>query len=164
MNDMESKIITIKDAAQVAKLLKGKGKIIGFTNGCFDLLHLGHLHSFKEAHKYCDVLFVGVNDDASVRALKGELRPIHTTEYRIKMLSGLMYVDYIIVFSELTAIKLVEQIRPDVIAKEGYTLDQWIEARYVLSYGGRVIELPRIDGVSSSSILKKIQTLSLETS
>lgn len=149
-------IVPLAEAAAVVAELKARGKVVGFTNGCFDLLHPGHLRSFRRARELCDVLFVGVNSDASVKRLKGENRPVNDERTRAEILAALKYVDYVVVFDEDTALPLIDALRPDVIAKEGYSLDRWPEGRRVIANGGKAIELPRVDGYSSTEIIRKI--------
>lgn len=151
------KIITLAKAKQIADNLKEKGKIVGFTNGCFDCCHLGHLYSFVQAKKNCDVLFVGMNSDASVKRNKGPERPIQDEKTRALLLASLEMIDYVIVFDDDTALPLIDEIRPDVIAKEGYKIENWPEAQRVMQYGGRAIELERMDGYSTSKLFQKIK-------
>lgn len=150
------RILTPQQAVELVTSLKEQGKCIGFTNGCFDLLHPGHLQSFALARQACDVLFVGLNSDASVRRLKGSSRPINSEQSRAAMLCGLKHVDYVVIFDDDTALPLIDLLRPDVIAKEGYPLDRWPEGRAVIAYGGRALELPRLEGFSSTNIIQKM--------
>lgn len=152
----DSNIVTMDAAAALAADLKARGKVVGFTNGCFDLLHLGHLQSFRKARELCDVLFVGLNSDASVKRLKGEGRPVNDERTRAEMLSALKWVDYVVVFDDDTALPLIERLRPDVIAKEGYCLDRWPEGRRVEALGGRAVELPRVEGYSTTETIRKM--------
>ncbi len=156
-NISDKKILTLKEALPLIEKLKEKQKIIGFTNGCFDCLHLGHLNSFELAKKECDVLFVGINSDASVKRLKGETRPLQDELTRSKLISSLTMVDYVIIFDEDTAIPLVEALKPDVIAKEGYQIENWPEAQLVIKQGGRAVTLPRLEGYSTTSMLNKLK-------
>lgn len=151
------KIITLSKAKQIANTLKEKGKIIGFTNGCFDCCHLGHLYSFVQAKKNCDVLFVGMNSDASVKRNKGPERPIQDEKTRAFLLASLEMIDYVIVFDDDTALHLIDEIQPDVVAKEGYKIENWPEAQRAIQYGGRAIELKRLDGYSTSKLFQKIK-------
>lgn len=155
-NRSYSSILTAAEAAALAEQLKGQGKTIGFTNGCFDILHPGHLSSFERARALCDVLFVGLNSDASVKRLKGPGRPINSQAARSAMVSALKAVDYVVVFEEDSALALIDLLRPDVIAKEGYPLERWPEGQRVQSYGGKAIELPRVEGFSTTSIVEKM--------
>lgn len=151
------KIITLPQAEKIVAILKEKGKKIGFTNGCFDCCHLGHLNSFMQAKKYCDVLIVAMNSDASVKRYKGENRPIQDEKTRAMLLASLEFVDYVIVFGEDSPLHIVEALHPDVVAKEGYTLDQWPEGRLAQSYGGKAIILKRLEGYSTSNLVSKMK-------
>ncbi|MFQ6778242.1 MAG: D-glycero-beta-D-manno-heptose-7-phosphate kinase [Alphaproteobacteria bacterium] len=151
------KIITLAKAKQIADNLREQGKVIGFTNGCYDCCHLGHLYSFVQAKKNCDVLFIGMNSDASVKRNKGPERPIQDEKTRAFLLASLEMVDYVIVFDDETALPLVDEIKPDVIAKEGYKIENWPEAQRVIELGGRAVELPRLDGYSTSTLFQKIK-------
>lgn len=151
------KIITLKEAKIIIDNLKKQGKVIGFTNGCFDCCHLGHLHSFIEAKKHCDILVVGVNSDASVKRYKGPTRPLQDERTRSLLLASMEFIDYVIVFDDDTALPLVDELRPDVLAKEGYTLDKWPEGRFVQSYGGRAVTLPRLVGYSTTGLVEKMK-------
>lgn len=158
-----SKIISRKEAVERVKELKEKNKIIGFTNGCFDVMHLGHIHSFASTKNECDVLFVGINSDKSIKRLKGNKYPLQNEKTRSYVVASLEFVDYVVLFDEDTALELVEELRPDVIAKEGYKIENWPEAQKVLSYGGRVIELERVEDYSTSAVLRKIDDLNIDT-
>ena len=151
-------ILTPETAAELAERFRREKKVVGFTNGCFDLLHLGHLHSFMKAREACDVLFVGLNTDASIKRLKGEDRPINNEEMRSLLLASLDFVDYVVPFDEDTALPLIEKLRPDVIAKEGYPLECWPEGQFVKSYGGQALELPRLEGFSSTNIINRMKS------
>lgn len=151
-------VLTVAAATQLASELREQGMIIGFTNGCFDILHPGHLSSFERARDLCDVLFVGLNSDASVRRLKGPTRPVNNEMARSAMVAALKPVSYVVIFEDDTALPLIEKLRPDVIAKEGYPIEKWPEGQLVESYGGKAVELPRVDGFSTTSIVEKINS------
>lgn len=151
------KVISLSEAVALRKELRQKGKTVGFTNGCFDCLHLGHLNSFKLAKKECDVLFVGINSDASVKRLKGSSRPLQDEKTRSELVAALAPVDYVIIFDEDTAIPLVEALQPDVTAKEGYAIENWPEAQLVIKNGGRAVTLPRLKGYSTTSFVERIK-------
>ena len=153
------KIISLDEAVEIAKELKSQGKVIGFTNGCFDVMHLGHIHSFAAAKRECDCLFVGINSDKSVKRIKGEQFPLQDEKTRAYVAASLEFVDYVVLFDEDTALELVKKLQPDVIAKEGLKIENWPEAQYVLSYGGKVVELERIEDYSTTAVLKKIDNL-----
>lgn len=153
----KANIIPREKITSVLTPLRERGKKIGFTNGCFDLMHLGHLESFMRARAECDVLVVGVNSDASVRSYKGPNRPIQDEQTRAALVASLEYVDYVVLFDETTAEPLADLVHPDVIAKEGYSIDKWPEARKVIAYGGRAVTLPRTEGYSTSDLIAKIK-------
>lgn len=153
------KIITLEEAVEMAKELKSQNKTIGFTNGCFDLLHLGHIHSFASAKNECDYLFVGLNSDKSIKAVKGNGFPLQDEKTRSYVVASLEFVDYVILFNENTALELVKKLNPDVIAKEGFKIENWPEAQYVKSIGGRVIELERIEDYSTASVINKMDNI-----
>lgn len=133
------------------------GKKIVFTNGCFDVLHIGHIRLLTEAASLGDILVVGLNSDASVKRLKGENRPINHQEIRAEMLVHLIPVDCILIFEEDTPELLIHSIKPDVLVKGGdYTLEQIVGADFVKSYGGEVKIFPTIKGHSSSEIITKL--------
>ncbi len=149
-------VLTVEAATQLAAELRAQSLTVGFTNGCFDILHPGHLSSFERARDLCDVLFVGLNSDDSVRRLKGPTRPVNNQEARSAMVAALKAVNYVVVFDDDTALPLIEKLRPDVIAKEGYPIEKWPEGQLVESYGGKAVELPRVEGFSTTSIVNKI--------
>lgn len=151
------RIVSFDLIGDIVDRLKGSGQTIGFTNGCFDCLHLGHLRSLREAKSMCDVLVVGVNSDDWIKSHKGQNRPIQSQETRISVLASLSCVDYIVVFDDETAVPLVRRVRPDVIAKEGYSLKDWPEGRLVRSMGGKAVVLKRVDGYSTTEIVNKMR-------
>lgn len=152
----EAGVISPDEAVEIAEALKAQGKVVGFTNGCFDILHPGHIQSFSKARALCDVLFVGLNSDASVKRLKGPTRPVNNQTDRATMVAALGAVDYVIVFDEDSPLPLLERLRPDVIAKEGYAMDNWRSGRFVESYGGQAVILPRVEGCSTTEMIKKL--------
>ncbi len=158
-SEHSSKIVTLENAKNIVEDLKLKGKVIGFTNGCFDIMHLGHLHSFAEAKKNCDCLIVGINSDKSVKRLKGDSRPLQDEITRSSLVAALMYVDYVVLFDDDTALPLIQELKPDVIAKEGYEIENWPEAQLVVSYGGKAITLPRLEGYSTTNFVNKLKEL-----
>lgn len=141
----------------VANRRRAGGKI-AFTNGCFDLLHAGHVQYLEEARRQADVLVVGVNSDASVQALKGPARPIHPAAARAAVIAGLQAVDFVTVFEELTPLELIKAIKPDVLVKGAdYTRDRVVGADFVESYGGRVHIAAVKPGFSTTQIVEKLQ-------
>ena len=151
------KVFAREALAVQVKAWQTAGFRVGFTNGCFDCLHRGHLSSLVQAKAHCDKLVVAVNTDASVKRLKGPKRPIQDEATRTQLLAALETVDAVTLFDEETALPLVEAIRPDVIAKEGYTIDRWPEARFVVSYGGEAVTLERVDGYSTSALAERMK-------
>lgn len=137
--------------------LRRKGKRIVFTNGCFDILHVGHVEYLKKAASLGDLLVVGLNSDRSVRAIKGKDRPINKAKDRARVLSALSFVDYITVFNELTPEKLIIMLKPDVLVKGGdWKVRDIVGSDFVRSYGGRVVSVPFIKGYSTTSLIKKL--------
>ena len=130
-----------------------------FTNGCFDVLHFGHVHYLLEAKKLGDILVVGLNSDNSVRRLKGPARPINGENERAFVLAALSFVDYITVFEEDTPLNLIKIVQPDVLVKGGdYALDQIVGADFVSQNGGIVTTIPFVEGYSSSRIIDQLKT------
>lgn len=136
------------------------GKTIAFTNGCFDILHQGHIASLSDAAREADFLVVGVNSDQSTKRLKGPGRPINDQHSRSIVLASLLMVDAVTLFDEDTPLELINAVRPDVLVKGGdYTLDQIVGAKEVMSWGGRVVINPMVAGFSTTGILEKITRL-----
>jgi len=154
-----NKIVTLPNAKKIIQVWRNEGDTICFTNGCFDLLHYGHISSFLQAKKHADRLIAAVNSDSSVRKNKGPSRPIQDEKTRASLLAVLQCIDLVIIFDDETAMPLVEELHPDVIAKEGYSIENWAEARYVQSYGGEVVFLKREEGYSTSSLAVKLNML-----
>ena len=144
----------IKEACDT---VRADGGTIVFTNGCFDILHAGHVRYLAAAKKFGDELIVGLNTDESVRRLKGAHRPINCQEDRAEVLLALKAVDHVIFFGEQTAENLIAEVKPDVYVKGGdYTLDTLPEAKIVQSYGGRVELVNLVAGRSTTNVVKKI--------
>lgn len=149
------KIVT---ADKLLTLLNPEEFSYGFTNGCFDLLHAGHLHYLAEAASKVDKLIVGLNSDASVTSLKGETRPLISQKDRAYLLAGLEPVDYVIIFAENTPIELIKKIRPSFYFKGADYQDKDLPERAVVeSFGGQVLLLPYLQGQSTSAIIAKIK-------
>jgi len=131
-----------------------------FTNGCFDILHVGHVRYLKDARGLGDILVVGMNSDASVRGLKGPERPVNNEADRADLLSSLACVDYVVLFADATPLALIEKIAPDVLVKGGdWPVDKIVGSKFVLARGGEVQSLPFHNGHSTSSLIGKIQKL-----
>lgn len=152
------KIIDNKQIENITGQLKSDGKTIVFTNGCFDILHAGHVRYLRAARELGDCLILGLNSDQSVRNLKGPTRPINTQDDRAEVLSALSAVDYVVIFEEATAENLVSQIKPAIYVKGGdYNVKDLPESAIVSEYGGKTILIPEVIGKSSSNIIKKIK-------
>jgi D-beta-D-heptose 7-phosphate kinase / D-beta-D-heptose 1-phosphate adenosyltransferase len=146
-----------EELARIIKDLKSRGLRIVFTNGCFDLLHAGHVRYLEQAKSLGDILVVGINSDRSVRGLKGPRRPILPVEERTEILSGLGCVDYITVFDEATPLELISLLLPNVLVKGGdWTKDQIVGREVVEGSGGEVATLPLVEGSSTSTIIETI--------
>jgi D-beta-D-heptose 7-phosphate kinase/D-beta-D-heptose 1-phosphate adenosyltransferase len=154
-----AKLKTQEELQQAVARLKRQGRRVVWTNGCFDILHAGHITYLQRAAALGDVLVVGLNSDASVRAVKGPDRPVVSETERALLLSALECVDLITIFSDATPLALLQEIQPDVYAKGGdYTLDTIVqeERRAVESYGGRIEIIPGVAGRSTTGIIRKI--------
>lgn len=154
----ERKIYTLKRLKKTLAVCKKRGERIVFTNGCFDILHLGHIKYLEKAASYGDKLVVAVNSDASVRKIKGRGRPVFPAKERAYIVAGLKFVDYVIVFSELTPLRLIKSLKPDILAKGAdWPKAEIVGREFVESRGGEVVCIKFIKGYSTSSILNKIR-------
>ncbi len=148
------KIVSIDQISQ--NLAASRQKKIVFTNGCFDLLHVGHVRYLQEARAQGDLLVVGVNSDVSVKRLKGPTRPIQNESDRAEILAALAAVDFVVIFTEDTPALLIEAVRPDVLVKGGdWKPEQIVGSSFVQSYGGQVKSLQFVDGKSTTSLIQK---------
>jgi D-beta-D-heptose 7-phosphate kinase/D-beta-D-heptose 1-phosphate adenosyltransferase len=155
--EMKEKVKGREDLHKILKNLKAKGKRIVFTNGCFDLLHIGHIRYLEEAKALGDVLVVGINSDPSVRSLKGPHRPILPVEERAEILSALGCVDYVILFDETNPLELISLLMPHILVKGGdWTQETTIGNEVVERSGGKVVILPLIKGASTSGVIEMI--------
>ena len=155
---MEKKIMTVPQLKAMMSAWRITGKKISFTNGCFDILHPGHLFSIGQAAKEADYLIVGLNSDDSVKRLKGPDRPINNTESRAMIIANLAMVDAVVVFEEDTPYELITELLPDVIVKGGdYTIETIVGAKEVIAGGGKVIINPIVEGFSTTNIIEKIK-------
>ena len=133
-------------------------KIVIFTNGCFDILHAGHVRYLTAARELGDILVVGLNSDDSVRKLKGEGRPVNPAADRAEVLAGLRAVDHVVVFEEDTAEDLVRRLQPDIYVKGGdYSLERLPESAIVAAYGGRTVLVPMVEGRSTTNVIQRLQ-------
>lgn len=154
----DSKIKTLEGLHKIRLQMKKSGKTVVFTNGCFDILHAGHIYLLRKAKTYGDVLIVAVNEDDSIRRLKGQGRPVYPLEERMEVLEALEMIDYLIAFSEQTPQKLIAALLPDILAKGGdWGPDEIVGRREVETAGGRVVRIPYQEGLSTSELIEKIR-------
>ena len=158
LKKINNKIFDLQNLMKKIEKWRSENKKIVFTNGCFDLIHLGHIEILARSADYGDKLIIGVNSDLSIKKLKGENRPIIEESSRIRQLSALEFVDAVVLFDEETPIKLIETIKPDVITKGGdYTAKNVVGNEVVSQKSGEVVIIPLTQGYSTTSILNKIK-------
>lgn len=154
---MRKKIHSQDDLLKIREELRKQGKKVVLTNGCFDLLHSGHIHIFREAKKYGDILVVAVNDDFSVKKIKGASRPIFPLEERLEILEAIEDIDYLTFFSEETPQKIIAVLVPDVLVKGGdWKPGEIVGREEVEGAGGDVRVIPYLEGCSTSEIIERI--------
>jgi D-glycero-beta-D-manno-heptose 1-phosphate adenylyltransferase len=154
---MKSKILKLSDLIQMLKNLRKSGKQIVFTNGCFDILHVGHVRYLTAARFEGDVLVVGLNSDASVKSIKPDNRPIVSQEQRAEVLAGLGVVDFITIFDESDPMPLIRAIKPDILVKGAdWKEKEIVGADVVKAYGGKVVRVEVVPGISISRIIQRI--------
>ena len=155
---LNSSVLTLEEAILRFGREKRNGRSVVFTNGCFDLLHPGHIRSLELARALGDVLIVGLNSDASVRQLKGEGRPVISERERAEILAALESVDAVVIFDDLTPREVIARLLPDILVKGGdWPGDQIVGREEVEAAGGRVVSVPVLPGYSTSAILRKIR-------
>lgn len=160
MGISEERIIKIDALLPIIERLKSEGKVVVFTNGCFDLLHVGHVRYLKEAKDTGDVLVVGLNSDKSVRRLKGSGRPIVSEVERAEILISLRSVDYVVIFDDPDPLRLILAIRPDVLVKgEDWEEEDIIGAKEVRSWGGRIVRAKEKEGSSTTNLIEIIKKI-----
>jgi D-beta-D-heptose 7-phosphate kinase/D-beta-D-heptose 1-phosphate adenosyltransferase len=151
---MASKILTKNKLSSIVRRLRAQGKRVAFTNGTFDILHLGHVTYLQKARTFADVLIVGVNTDRSVKTYKDPTRPVNPQQDRIKVLTALACVDYAVLFNDPTPMKLIMEIKPDVLVKGAdWAIKDIVGAREVISWGGKVKRIPLVKGRSSTRVI-----------
>ncbi len=156
----ESKILNKEAALKQVQDWQSEGKKIVFTNGCFDIVHLGHIDYLEKARNLGDKLVLGLNTDASVKRLKGESRPVVNEYARARMMSAFEFVDTVILFDEPTPQELIETICPNVLVKgDDYSIANIVGADFVMAKGGEVKTISLVNGYSTSAIIKKIKDL-----
>lgn len=152
-----SKTVDKEEAVRIAAALRRQGKRVIFTNGCFDIVHAGHISSFRKARKYGDVLFLGLNSDTSVRRIKGDKRPIVTQEHRLTLLESIQEIDYLVLFDEDTPETLIREIQPDILIKGKDWEGKAVAGEdFVREHGGQVCFIDLEDGLSTTNIINKI--------
>jgi rfaE bifunctional protein nucleotidyltransferase chain/domain len=157
---IQHKIFSLKEIVFQVNRWKLLSKTISFTNGCFDILHPGHIASLSDAAREADFLVVGLNSDFSANRLKGAGRPVMDENSRAIMLASLLMVDAVVIFGQDTPLDLIELVKPDVLVKGGdYTIEQIVGAKEVIAAGGRVVINPIVPGFSTTGIVGKIRSL-----
>ncbi len=152
------KILSQEELKKVVEDVRAAGKKVGFTNGCFDILHLGHVRYLDEAKKNCDILVIGVNSDSSVKGLKGQGRPVNGQEARMEVLAALECVDYLALFEEDTPEELIKRLTPDMLFKGGdWSEERIVGADHVKANGGKVKVIPYVEGYSTTDLITKMR-------
>ena len=156
---MKNKLIKWENILHLISDLKLRKSDVVFTNGCFDIIHPGHIHILKEAKSYGDILIVGLNSNRSVKRLKGKSRPINSESDRVKILCSIKFVDYVVVFDEDTPLELIKLIKPHILVKGGdYSLNNIVGSEFVQNNGGEVKVVNLLQGYSSSSLIDKFES------
>ena len=155
--DTAKKILTLEDLVTRLGKVRKSGQKIVFTNGCFDIMHVGHVRYLADAGSEGDLLVVGLNSDASVRIIKGDKRPIVRQNHRAEVLASLGCVDFIVIFDEPDPLKLIQTLKPDVLVKgEDWTEDAIVGAESVKSQGGKIVRISFVEESSTTAIIEKI--------
>lgn len=151
------KILTWEELKKEVGRRRDRGEKIAFTNGCFDILHVGHCQYLSEARKTGDLLILGLNSDASVRAIKGPQRPLVPQGERAEVVASLAAVDYVTLFDETTPLRLIEYLRPDILVKGGDWKEEAVVGRDAVRFwGGKVVIVPMTEGASTTNIIEKV--------
>jgi len=151
------KIVKLEELIQIRKKAREQNKKVVFTNGCFDLLHRGHIEYLKKAKRLGDILIVGLNSDSSVRKIKGQGRPIQKQADRAAILDSLYFVDYVCIFNELSPFKLISKLTPDILVKGGdWKVKDIVGKGIVESHGGKVLSIKMVKGKSTRNIIQTI--------
>lgn len=156
---MPGKLKSLEELKSIASQAKARGQKIVFTNGCFDILHRGHLHLLRESKALGDLLIVAINSDRSVQQIKGSARPVISQAGRAELIAALEMVDYVILFDEVDPYRLIEELRPNILAKGGdWSTDQVIGGDIVERGGGRVAVIPYLKGFSTTEIIERVRS------
>jgi rfaE bifunctional protein nucleotidyltransferase chain/domain len=154
----ESKILTREQAVRQAEIWRAQGQQLVFTNGCFDIVHLGHIDYLEKARALGQRLILGLNTDASVSCIKGPLRPVVNEYARARLMAALEFVDAVTLFGEPTPLELIEAVQPDVLVKgDDYTVSTIVGADFVLARGGRVETIALVPGYSTTKLIDRIK-------
>ena len=157
LRKIKNKIVSIEGGRTKVNSWKNSGEKIVFTNGCFDILHIGHINYLEESKKLCDKLIIAINSDSSVKRIKGKNRPINNQEDRAKILSALSLCDHVIIFNQLTPIQLITSLKPDIITKGGdYKKKNVVGYNEIKKWQGQVHIINYIKGNSTTGILEKL--------
>jgi rfaE bifunctional protein nucleotidyltransferase chain/domain len=155
----ESKIVGREQAIAQADAWRAEGQRLVFTNGCFDIVHLGHIDYLEKAHNLGQRLILGLNTDVSVSRIKGPLRPVVNEYARARLMAALAFVDLVVLFDEPTPLELIEAVRPDILVKgDDYTVATIVGADFVLDRGGRVETVSLVPGYSTTKLIERIKT------
>ncbi|MCR4439351.1 MAG: D-glycero-beta-D-manno-heptose 1-phosphate adenylyltransferase [bacterium] len=160
-------VVSEEQLVAIVRAARASGAKIVWTNGCFDLLHAGHIRYLRQAKELGDLLIVGLNSDRSVAQWKSPDRPFVPQEYRLEVLAAIRYVDYVVLFDERSPVRLLRLLQPDVYVKGGdYTIDtiDQTERRVVEGYGGSIVILPKVEGLSTSDLAKRVSEVMLRAS
>ena len=156
----ESKIYTLENLQKQVKNWQSEGNRIVFTNGCFDIVHLGHIDYLEKARNLGDKLVLGLNTDDSVKRLKGENRPVVNEYARSRMMAAFEFVDVVVLFDEPTPQELIEAVKPNILVKgDDYTVETIVGADFVIAEGGEVKTIPLVKGYSTTSLIEKIKKI-----
>lgn len=156
----ENKIVSLEEASKRAEDWQKEGKKIVFTNGCFDIVHLGHIDYLEKARNLGDKLILGLNTDASVKRLKGETRPVVNEYARSRMMAAFEFIDAVILFDEPTPLEVIQEIQPDILVKgDDYVVETIVGADFVMGKGGEVKTIPLVKGYSTTSLIEKIKQI-----
>ncbi|MDR6562705.1 MULTISPECIES: D-glycero-beta-D-manno-heptose 1-phosphate adenylyltransferase [unclassified Arcicella] len=156
----QDKVVTLNEAIERAENWQSEGKKIVFTNGCFDIVHLGHIDYLEKARNLGDKLILGLNTDASVKRLKGESRPVVNEYARSRMMAAFEFIDAVVLFDEPTPKELIEKVKPDILVKgDDYTIETIVGADFVIEKGGEVKTIPLVKGYSTTSLIEKIKQI-----
>lgn len=157
-NSISHKVMSLQELQHRVAQWRVLGKTIAFTNGCFDILHVGHIASLSEAAKHGDFLIVGLNADSSVKKLKGDNRPVNDEQSRAVLLASLSVVDAVTIFSEDTPLQVIKVLKPDFLVKGGdYKVEEIAGAKEVMEAGGKVIINPIVEGFSTTSLIERLK-------